>query len=404
MVLETLAAAPTERIVRGVRRLHGVRGCAVLVTCQRSELYVEADDSVTTKERVRKFFETAAFRAAVADAPPSMKPTTALHVREEAESVRHLLRVAAGLESNLVGEQEIVGQVRQAYTEAHKQGCMSTRLDRLFQTGLKLARSVRTQPGYALRRHSYVKEAISIVGQNLGGLAKKRIAVVGAGQIGRRIVQHLQSLQPASIVLLNRSAGAARAAIAGSRASYRPLGRLQETLEHVDSAIFAVNGGRTLYDAADAGPNLNVIVDLSVVPAVKRNERGPPVLDLQFVTKRLAERHKSRPDLVDHVSRMADDAASAFYTSHLQSVSNEAVRRLGTFAQEVETKELQRALRRLGHLRPADQAVIEALARSLRNKLLLGPTLALAQSTRAAPLDAAAVLRLFGVVDGGTAK
>lgn len=390
--------------MQGVRRIPGVRGCAALITCQRSELYVEADDFDATKERVQMFFETAAFRSAVAGAPPSLKPTTALQVRDEAESVRHLIRVAAGLESNLIGEHEIVGQIRQAYTQALKQGSLSGRLDRLFQTGLQLARTVRTQPGYALRRHSYVKEAIDIVEQHLGTLADKRIAVVGAGQIGSRIVQQLQARQPASIVVINRTAGAARAAIEGSRASYRPLGRLRETLENVDSAIFAVSSGRPLYDATDSPQNLSVIVDLSAAPAVTRNGKGPRVLDLQFVTKRLAERHKPLPELVDRASRMAEDAARVFNKARKGSVSDQAVRRLGTFAQEVETKELQRALRKLKHLRPEDQAVVEALARSLRSKLLLGPTLALAQSSRPAPLDAAEILRLFGIHDRGNTK
>lgn len=390
--------------MQGVRQLRGVRGCAALVTCQRSELYIERDDSGTTKERVQAFFATAAFRATVAGSPSSMKPTTPLQAREGAESVRHLLRVAAGLESNLVGEQEIVGQVRQAYTQALKNGLLSSRLDRLFQTALQLARVVRTQPGYALRRHSYVKEAIDIVEHHLGTLTGKRFAVVGAGQLGSRIVQHLRDRQPASIVLLNRSARAAHSAIAGNGASYRPLRRLHETLRGVDSAIFAVSGGRTLYDAAKSPEKLTVIVDLSAVPAVKSNGARPPVLDLQYVTQRLAQRHKPPPEVVDRVSRMVDDAARNFVHPPEEGGSIPAVRRLGAFAEEVETKELQRALRKLKHLRPEDRAVVEALAQSLRSKLLLGPTLALTRSPQTVPLDAAGILRLFGIEDGGKTR
>lgn len=400
--MEKLAAAPTERIVQGVRRLPGVRGCAALITCQRSELYVEADDARATRERVQDFFETAAFRAAVADAPAAMKPTTPLQVREGAESVRHLLRVAAGLESNLVGEQEIVGQVRRAYTQSLSRGLISNRLDRLFQTALELARIVRTQPGYALRRHSYVKEAIDIVEQRLGTIAGRRIAVVGAGQIGSRIVQQLSHRKPANIVLLNRTARAARAAIAGTGATYRPLDRLRETLQDADSAIFAVSGGQTLYYASESPSNLMVIMDLSAVPAVKRNGNGPPVLDLQYLTKRLAERHKPPSEVVDRVSRMADGAANRLASQAEETVSNQAVRRLGAYAQEIESKELQRALRKLKHLRPEDQAVVEALARSIRNKLLLRPTLALTRSPQEPPAETEAILQLFGIGGGET--
>src|SRR6202022_2692330 len=171
----------------------------VLSTCNRSEVYGVPPESIRESAPALSSF-LSSFHSLRDDAL-----TSSLYHHYDQEAVRHLFRVAAGLDSMLLGEAEILGQVREAYRAAHNHHATGPVLNRLFQGALEVGKRVRTETDLGTRPMSVASAGVKLAERIFGKLNDRTALVLGAGKISEQVVEQLHDRGIAHILVMNRS-------------------------------------------------------------------------------------------------------------------------------------------------------------------------------------------------------
>src|SRR5580704_14160434 len=171
----------------------------VLSTCNRSELYgVPPESPIETMAELERYF------AALHEIDPAML-TGNLYRHRDAGVVRHVFRVAAGLDSMLLGEAEILGQVRDAYQAAFEYGATGLVLNRMFQAALEVGKRVRSETEIGTRPVSVAFAGVKLAEQIFGKLSSHSALILGAGTVGEQVVEHLHDRGISRLLVANRS-------------------------------------------------------------------------------------------------------------------------------------------------------------------------------------------------------
>ena len=311
-LLEQLSVG-AEALGATVAGAPAVAGAVVLPTCNRFEVYVEAEDPAAARRVVvDALSQTSPLNADAIDA--------ALETFEGDDAVRHLLSVATGLESMVVGEREISGQVRRAHADARAQQALSPRLDRLFQSALRTARVVASSTGLGTSGRSVVSVALDLADATVTW-SGARVVVIGTGALADAAVGAMQG-RGAAIVGVHSPSG--RAAEFAAMHGLEALAEA-ELLAAVRGAdvVLACSGGEGFVLSAEAVRDARAgvatpltIVDLSlerdVEPAV-RLLPGVFVVDLETVGARAPEESVNAVEaaraIVAHAVARFDDAS-----------------------------------------------------------------------------------------------
>jgi glutamyl-tRNA reductase len=197
-IREGLAFPPSRLngVLPGLPRKLGADGVVVLSTCNRTEFYVSCDDIATVHTRTLEFIKT---QAKTRDIEPL------LYAHENEAAVQHLFRVASGLDSMVVGEQEILGQVKQAYQASHTAGCTDKWINVLFQRCLYVGKRVRTETGLSLGSSSVANVAVILAERIFGDLHDRQVMILGAGKMAEQTAKHLLSQKVRSLLVSNRT-------------------------------------------------------------------------------------------------------------------------------------------------------------------------------------------------------
>jgi glutamyl-tRNA reductase len=351
----------------------------MLSTCNRIEVYAVVD----------------AFHAGLADvsgvlgrhaALPLPEFTEHLYVHYAGSAVQHLFAVAAGLDSMVIGEAQILGQLRAAYAAADAAGTVGRTLHELSQQALRVGKRVHTRTGIDAAGASVVSEALAAAAEALGrDLAGVRVAVVGAGAMGALAAAHLRRAGPAEIVVLNRSLDRGRRLAenirrTGAPARHAPLDALPAELAAADLLVVCTGAvgtvvSREVVAAAGRDGRPLAVCDLGlprdVDPAVAALP-GVTVVDLATLQRRLTLR--APREAVEQAQEMVADEAQAYLAAQRSAEVTPTVTALRRRASEVIDGELLRLDSRLPDL---DAAVREEFTRTVRrvvDKLLHTPT------------------------------
>ncbi len=252
-----------------------VAGAVVLPTCNRFEVYVDADDA-------------AAARAAVIDALAGTSPLepdaidAALETFEGDDAVRHLMFVAAGLESMVVGEREISGQVRRAHADAREQDALSPRLDRLFQAALRTSRVVAASTGLGTSGRSVVSVALDLADAKVTWPGA-RVVVIGTGSLADAAVGAMRG-RGATIVGVHSPSGRAAEFVAAHGLDALTEAQLVDAVRGAD-VVIACSGGEGMVLTADAvrSARSGVEAPLTVVDLALERDVDPQVRELPGV-------------------------------------------------------------------------------------------------------------------------
>src|SRR5579863_580376 len=160
-----------SEILPGLNTKLGTNGVVLLSTCNRTEMYLSADDAAAAKAKAYQFIQTHA-------KAPVVEPQ--LYVEQENQAIQHLFRVAGGLDSLVVGEQEILAQVKQAYQTAHTAGCTDKWINVLFQRSLYVGKRVRTETGLGTGSASVASVAVTLAERIFQDLHDREIMILGA--------------------------------------------------------------------------------------------------------------------------------------------------------------------------------------------------------------------------------
>ena len=354
-------------------RQEPVRELALVSTCNRLELYGWADGGEPA--RVSHAMGELARRWVTADAHASELVATATH-RTGDRVARHLMRVTSGLESLVLGDAQILGQVRRAYRRALEADVIGPGLHRLFDSALHAAKRVQTETGLIARRNSIGAEAAAVAVRRTGPLERQRCVVIGCGKTGEAAARQLAKLGAVDIVLLNRTADRARdlaAELWGRAGSFDALHR---ELAHADVAVVATSADRPPVRAASlrfcrehAGTAERplLMLDLSMPRNVEPEAGGLPgvtLLDLDALHPPLAVAEEERRIAVPAAERIVEEELLRYLAWVAGGTARDAIQPLHDVLTELCRREIAFA---------AGPAAADRAARRIVGKLLAHP-------------------------------
>jgi glutamyl-tRNA reductase len=397
-VLERLAIAPDDvaKAVAGLAQRDTIREVVVLSTCGRTEVYLVA-------ERFHgAYADVTEFLAILAGMPLDELHPHLLALHDDAAAT-HLFEVAAGLDSFVLGESEILGQVRAAWQTAVDSGGVGSTLDLLFRHALRTGKRARSETAIGRGTSSISHAAAELAAERLGSLADRRVLVVGAGEMGAGVATSLSKVGATTITVANRSADRGRtlaAKVAGGSVAFDAL---DDALEHSDVVITCVAGTEGLITAESMakreGRDL-LVVDIAlprnVDPAVAAVD-GVTLLDLGDVRAWAQRGRAARAAEAARVREIIADQLERFLVDSTARQAAPLVARLHDHAEQIRVAELQRYATRLAALSAEDGDVVEALTKAIVAKLLHQPSVRLRHDagTPRGERNAAAVGDLF---------
>jgi len=368
--LQTPLRALTERLVRAGPE------AALLSTCNRTELYLAAE-ARELNELVRPATEWLAAQGGVS--PDQLVAYT--YTAENRAAARHAFRVAAGLDSMVLGEPQILGQMKQAVREADEAGTLGTTLHQLFQRSFAVAKEVRTSTEIGSHSVSMAAAAVRLASQLFEDLREQRVLFVGAGEMIELVATHFAAREPKAIALANRTLerGEALAARFGGQAMR--LSELPDRLAGFDIVVSCT------------ASSLPIIGLGAVERALKARRRRPMFMvdlavprDIEPEVAKLADVYlytvddlstlvqtagEKRQAAVEQAEAIIDAGVQSFAHWLDQRASVPLIQALNRQAEAWREAELARA-RKLLARGDDPQLVLDALARGLTQKMLHG--------------------------------
>ena len=399
-LLERVALSPDDarKAVTGLAARDDVREAVVLSTCNRTEVYAVAERFHGAYADIRDFLCELAGMA-----PDELHPH--LFARHDDEAVTHLFEVAAGLDSAVLGESEILGQVRQAWELAQAEGASRTTLNLMFRHAVTVGKRARTETGIARGTASVSHAAVEMATEHLGDLRGRNVLVVGAGAMGEGIAVALRAAGVAEIRVANRTQARGRdlaARVGGTAVGFDDLAAAIARADVVltstgaDLPVLTTDLVRAAHDPARSLLVVDVAVPRDVEPAV-RQLPGVTVLDLDDLRDWADRGRAARAEEAARVRELIGEEVERFGLEVTALQAAPLVASMHERAEAVRAAELDRFAGRLAALDPAQREVVEALTRSIVAKLLHQPSVRLKEQAGSpqGARNAAAVVDLF---------
>ena len=389
-----------ERAIQVLRERGGVEEALVLSTCNRTEIYARgasiADPAMFVNDLLREI-----------KGMDLIAKGHHLYAYREPDSVRHLFRVACGLNSQVLGEPQIAGQVKDALQLASRSGAAGPITERLLESALRCAKRARSETGIGRGPVSSVYAAVSMAGKILGHLSDKRVLVIGAGEMAGLAMCHLMEAGVAQFTIAARSKDRAERLASSAHARIVSI-----------EAIPVVLPGADIVVGATAAPGF--MVTESAVRATMKIRRNRPLLMIDLAVPRdldpaaaklpnvflhdldalgaiVAQSLEQRRAEIPKVEAIVEAEAARFMRWHRSLELKPTVTAFRSHFEEIARAELER---HRGKFRPEDLPAAEALAHGIVQKLLHQPTKRLSRaaedgSTGLRRIDA--VRDLFGM-------
>ncbi len=375
-VRECVAFPAEEKIpfLRGLKETAGLRGGVLLSTCNRVELYADLEDGDRAPELVD---------ALLASRRVPRNPREYFYTRRGDDLIRHLFGVAAGLDSMILGEPQIFGQVKDAYFLARDGGTLTTRLNLLFQKAFHVAKKVRTETGIGERPVTVSYAAFNLARSIFEDLTTKRILLLGAGEMSRILATHFYESGVRKVTVANRTHENALAFARAFGAEVVPWESFPRALVTSDIVISSTGAPAHIVHRAMMETVMKLrrnasllLVDIAVPRDIEAAVGGIDgiylynVDDLQEVADEgLAERQKK----ARHAQVLVDGEVELYgrYIEH-QELSG-LIEGLVTWAGAIQDAEVSEALRKMGDLSPKQEEQLRKAVHRVTHKLLHSP-------------------------------
>lgn len=403
--LETLErlAIPASRLPKALGDLRGrnfISEAVVLSTCNRTEVYVRAEKFHGGFADVRDFLAEVGFLA-----PEDLADS--LYTFHDDEAVNHLFSVCAGIDSVVLGEHEIQGQVKVAWQAALDEDTSGPVLNSLFRQALEVGKRARTETAIGRHITSVSAAAVAMANARLGSLDDHRIFVLGAGEMGGGMGEALLSASPTELVVASRTW--ARASDLAERIGGRAV--------HLDTVESELLGADVLFTSTSAASYMLehdqvasimtrregrplLIVDIAmprdVDPAAAEVE-GVTLIDMEGVRSFTDASRDARQSEVEHVSSIIDQELSRYRSEVASRRVAPLIAKFRDNAEELRSSEFARFDKDLADLSEGQREAVDKLTRNLLAKLLHTPTVRLKDAAESPEGDrlAAALRDLF---------
>jgi glutamyl-tRNA reductase len=388
-VLEAVAIADADlhKVLGALSHRRNLQETAVLSTCLRTEVYSVVD---RFHDAVAEVYEVLAEHSGL----PVDELAVHATIRFDDDVTSHLFSVTSGLESTVIGESEVVGQVRRAFEHAREEGVCGPVLSALFQHALQTGKRVRTETGIARGTTSFAHAAVTVArGDDSTGLRDKRVIVVGAGEMGLGVCRALCDIPPAdaprSIVVVNRSPARAeelvRRAAEGSKLRAGPLEGVHSELADADVVLTAVAAESHVLTASHfsgvAGPML--VIDLGVprnVDPIVGKLAAVTLLDMDTLGASVSQALGVREEESLAARVIIADEVERFRTASRQRGAAPVIAALRARLESLRETELERHRAQLADLSEAEWEQVDGATRAALAKMLHEPTMLLKET------------------------
>lgn len=376
-------AVPEAQLPDAVQQLvkqPGVEEGMVLSTCNRVEVLTSSSEGpADLRGYLRSYFGVS---------PDAISPH--LYEFQEREAVRHVFRVAASLDSMVVGEPQILGQVKEAYSVARSLGAINSALEALLSRAFAVAKKVRSETAIGTSSVSIASVAVQLAEKIFGTLKGKTVYLVGAGKMAELAARHLISHGAGKIIISNRTYERAVALAEAFGGEAVPFEKLYETAALADIILTSTGATEPLFRREDGERLLKgrrnqpvFFIDIAVPRNVAQEVNKVDNLfvydidDLQSVaSNNSAERKKEAERAEQIVEAEVDRFAQRIKSLHLVPT----IVSLQEYCETIRQAEIDRIRGRLGKITPEQEAAIEGMTRSIINKLLHTPITTLKSS------------------------
>jgi glutamyl-tRNA reductase len=395
--LREKVAFSEERLVAALRTLRqesGVAEVVILSTCNRTELYWAGSAS---GEELSQWLAR--------HHGNNLDLAASLYVHQESRAVEHAFSVASGLDSMVIGEAQILGQLKEAYRVAHQAGSTGPSLNKLFQAAFSAAKRVRSETRIGANAVSIASATVSLARRVYSDLGARTALMVGAGEMNALVARHFTTAGVKRMVIANRTLTRALELASEVRAHAVGLEDLGKELVQADIVISCTASPEPLItkSAAEAAIRARRRRPIFMVDLAVPRDIEPAVADLEDVylfsiddLQQLVDENLQQREVAAGGARLViEEEVARFLTESRAHDAGPAIRALRQQADAIRLQTVEQARRLLAAGKSTDE-VIEYLANTLTNRLLHGPTQALRQAAEQADLSVAeAVSRLL---------
>lgn len=362
--------------LQALKACMGIEECAILTTCNRTELYVVVNDTELGLQSIRQFYK-------------SLKGLDVEQYRQyrfnllHEDAVTHLFRVASGLDSLIIGEGQIMGQVKDALAFAQREGTSGVLLDKLFKSALSVGKRVRTETGIADKDVSVSLAAFHFAKQSVPDLMDRRITLIGGGKMAEIMMslfkQGMTPEQQRHVVIVNRSQE--RLNELSGRYGYQGLDweHLDQAIEHAEVLFVATGAPHVVLGKADfEGKGEKLIIDIAVPRNVDPRTAELPEIRL-YNTDNLAGSAGFSGDMQQQLKQQAqailEEECVAFQHWRMSLSAVPTITRLREKVESIRQAELAASSASGTHY-----DVVDAVSKNLVRKILHDPTVRLKNS------------------------
>jgi glutamyl-tRNA reductase len=400
-VLEQVTVAPEalDKALHDLSLRPYVSEGVVLSTCNRTEVYILAERFHGAFQDVRDFLAQISFVA-----PEVLNDH--LYTFYDDQAIEHLFRVSAGVDSAVLGETEILGQIKRAWQAAQGQGCVGMSLNSIFRAAVEAGKRVRTETSISRSIASVSQAAIVMAQDHLTSLEGQHVLLVGAGEMGTGMALTLAGLNTASITVMSRTEATATDIAQRIGAQVRPFAELGAAIAEADVVFTSTASPSVVVDAELVAPLVAkrttdlLMLDVAMprdISADVGELDGVQLCDLDAIKAFVAKGLENRAGEVEH----ANEILAAEMQRHLSEVGKQSVAPLITsfraHVEQLRADEISRQSAKRADLSPEQQAAVDEVTRAVLNKVMHEPTVRLkdsANSLRGERL-AAALRELF---------
>lgn len=382
-----------EEIIPALSALKDYIGEGVILsTCNRTEIYTIASDVASTNASINAFLSN---HNSLEDS--FLLPF--LYTFQDAEAAHHLFRVAAGLDSMILGESQILGQVRDALAFSDKAGALGDPLARLFHYAIGAGRRVREETDIGRHSLSVSYAGVQLARQALGELRGLQVLLIGAGEAGQLVSKALRTIGVGEVIVANRTASRGKELARELMGRAVDFGALEEALTtcdivvaSTDSPEYIIREGmvREAMSSRDFRPIL--IVDLAMPRDVEQaiaQIEGVRLYNIDDLHA-IAEVNRSQREMsASEAEIIVSEEVERFMAWWRSLEAVPLIKALRRQAESVRRRELDKAMRRMPDLSPESRDLLERMTRSIVEKLLHSPIVALKERRSASHLQVA---------------
>jgi len=374
----SIPEAQLEGAIAHLKNYPHIEEVAILSTCNRLEIYAVVKESQAGALEIIQFLSERGHLL-----PQQLRRYLFILLHQDA--LRHLMRVSAGLDSLVLGEGQILAQVKTTHKLSQKHKGLGRLLDRLFKQAITAGKRVRTETSIGTGAVSISSAAVELVQMKVEDLSACRTTIVGAGKMAQLLVKHLIAKGAGQITIVNRSAKRAQALADKFPKAQLQLRKLPEMMEAIAASeiTFTSTGAtepildRAKLEGCLAPSQQLMLVDISVPRNVHADVseldciRAYNVDDLKAV---VAQNTESRRKMAEEASVLLEEEVAAFELWRRSLETVPTISCLRSKVEDIREQELEKALSRLGsEFAEKHQEVIEALTRGIVNKILHEP-------------------------------